>query len=161
MIHSPTFRNVRLHADNPVLNQELKRIPWSQKRSGVRRYFGIVVGIILLATAGIWCLNAIGFCQQLYTKSCDLFLAAEHGFSTVFFAAMIIFSTFVGLFLDIYYINLPARRLLREKESGSWDILRTTALPGSKIIAAKYAVAQLRAWRVLAIEVALRFTIAT
>src|SRR5579859_3026332 len=155
MIDERVFRKSPLNKDNPVLIYKLKRVSWSCKRSGLRRYVLIVLGIFVLAIAAICAWDVLG----LWVRYGYLDVAVQEIFYSVFFNAILAVSTLIGLFLDLCYINLPARQLLREKESGRWDLLRTTALPGVQIIAAEYAVAQLRAWRVLAIEVALRAAI--
>jgi hypothetical protein len=68
-------------------------------------------------------------------------------------------SLLIGLLLDFYFVGLPAGRLMHEKESGHWDMMRMTALSTAQIIDAKYTSAQLKAWRGLTIEVALRIAV--
>ena len=65
-----------------------------------------------------------------------------------------------GIISNIYYaiITINSVRL----ESGlDWDLLRITLLPERDIIAAQYAIVQLRAWRVMVVEIGLRVFVVT
>ncbi len=61
-----------------------------------------------------------------------------------------------ALALDLYSAAVSVNTISHQMESGQWEALRLTALPAQDVIAAKHAVAQVRAWRVVALEVAVR-----
>src|SRR5258708_40135577 len=93
------------------------------------------------------------------SNTCELQHITAAAFRRSIFPFVEYGSLLIGLFLDFYFISLPGGRLRQEKESGQRDLIRTTALSPTKIIAAKYTSAQLQAWPVLTIEIALRVAV--
>ncbi|PJF30674.1 MAG: hypothetical protein CUN51_06730 [Candidatus Thermofonsia Clade 1 bacterium] len=67
----------------------------------------------------------------------------------------------VMLAANVFYVLVAVSAVQQEAERGTWDLLRLSRLPPREITAAKYAVVQLRVWRVVALEVALRAAVVT
>jgi hypothetical protein len=162
MIDQGTFPGIELE-NNPVLRHELKGTVLSQKRRDVRRHFVIVTAVIVLIVAALCCWAGVTGCQYfvdfMNSKTCELRHITAAAFRRSIFPFVAYGSLFIGLLLDFYFISLPGGRLRQEKESGSWDLIRTTPLSPIKIIAAKYTSAQFQAWPVLTIEIALRVAV--
>ncbi|PJF30671.1 MAG: hypothetical protein CUN51_06715 [Candidatus Thermofonsia Clade 1 bacterium] len=57
---------------------------------------------------------------------------------------------------DIAYLFRTIKGLGTERREGHWDLLRLTPLKPEAILAAKYGAIQLRMWRLLMLEMALR-----
>ncbi|HLY26619.1 MAG TPA: hypothetical protein VKQ72_09785 [Aggregatilineales bacterium] len=154
MIDQTLVRDVHLKA-NPILRRELNKIPLPIKRHTLQRYFWIVVTLVTAATLVISYGGGMSYCSRYY-RACSLSDLTLYSINQSLFPVIAIGSLLVGLLFDFYFVSLPAGRLLREKQSGHWELLRTTPFPITQIVASKYATAQFRAWRVLAVEVALR-----
>ncbi len=72
------------------------------------------------------------------------------------------FSTLaVMLAANAFYILSAANAVQQEMVSGTWDLLRLTRLPANAIAAAKFAVVQVRVWRTVTLELALRCAVLT
>ena len=158
MIDQRSFHSVELE-DNPVLRHELNGIAPSRRRRDVRRFFWISTGISVLALVTLCYWTGITQCRYIDPMNpaiCDPPHVSQAALRRSIFPVVAYGSLLIGLLLDFYFVGLPSGRLVREKESGHWDVMRTTALSTTQIIGAKYTSAQLRAWRVLTIEVALR-----
>jgi hypothetical protein len=160
MIDQSSLPGVRL-TDNPLLCRELNGVAPSRKYRDARRFFWIVTGIIVLATVTLCYLIGIGGCRSPYRSSggCSILDTVDAGLSRSVFLPALAGSLLIGLLLDFYFISLPGGRLAREKENGHWDAIRVTTLTTAQIIGMKYVGAQLRAWRAVSVEVALRIAV--
>jgi hypothetical protein len=65
-------------------------------------------------------------------------------------------SLILSLVCDLNYLAQTVTSIGHQIESGQWDMLRLTTLHRRDILMAKFAVAQIRAWRWMAADVALR-----
>jgi len=158
MIDHRTFSSLKLE-NNPVLLQELNGVSLSQKRCDIRRSFWIVTGIVVLGSVAICYLPAIFDCHPvdlMSSATCRPLDFTNIALRKSIFPLIAYGSFLVGLLFDLYFVSLAGGRIIREKEGGHWDLMRTTTLSPIDIIVAKYTSAKLRAWRVLTIEVALR-----
>jgi len=61
-----------------------------------------------------------------------------------------------GILSNIYYAIISINSVRLESGFVDWDLLRISLLPERDIIAAQYAIVQLRAWRVMVVEIGLR-----
>ncbi len=128
--------------NNPVFHYELRRLRWPRAHSirwlqGYIRRISFVVPLILGLLAG------------------GLSLVASR-FAFWFIFPVVAICVLVTLAADMYYVLITINSISRQIESGHWEMLRVTTLDERQIIAAQYAVAQIRAWRVAAGEVGLR-----
>lgn len=67
----------------------------------------------------------------------------------------------VMLAANAFYILSAVNAVQQEMVRGTWDILRLTRLPANEIAAAKFAVVQVRVWRMVAFELTLRCAVLT
>jgi hypothetical protein len=71
----------------------------------------------------------------------------------------IVFATLIAaLAVDLYAVAVTINSIRHEMTVGHWDLLRLTPLSAKTCITAKHGIAQIRVWRVLALEVALRMS---
>jgi hypothetical protein len=67
----------------------------------------------------------------------------------------------IMLAANTFYILSAVNAVQQEVVRGTWDMLRLTRLPANEIAAAKFAVVQVRVWRMVAFELALRGALLT
>src|SRR5256885_9789863 len=68
----------------------------------------------------------------LFRSTCALPNISQAALRRSIFPVIAYSSLLIGLLFDLYFIALPGGRLLREKESGHWDLMRATALSDRK-----------------------------
>ncbi len=127
---------------NPVFELELRHTQWPRhpEREQFLRY---------ISSTG--CIYPVGL--GIIGSLCIL-LAGRYSFEAI---ALSFFPLVVLSFLfDVLFLLASINSINTEMNSGHWDMLRLTALPTQDILAAKYAIAQIRAWRSLAVEIGLR-----
>ncbi|PJF36324.1 MAG: hypothetical protein CUN49_05985 [Candidatus Thermofonsia Clade 1 bacterium] len=76
-------------------------------------------------------------------------------------AMLALASLMATLAADVFYVMEAVKVVQQELAQGTWDLLRLSHLPAQSIASAKYALAQLRAWRVIALEFAIRAAVLT
>lgn len=87
--------------------------------------------------------------------------SAESNLYTTVLVGLFVSSLAAALAANVFYALQAVRAVQQETERGTWDLLRLSRLPPHEIATAKYALAQLRAWRVVALEFALRAAVVT
>ncbi len=122
-------------APNPVFDYELRRVGKPDHEIALKKHrASIVWGLILLCIAA-WFFDPRGSILGL------LFLPA---------------SLIIALVSDMYYMILTVEIISQQMASGEWEMLCLTPLLSRDILAAKYAIVQLRLWRVMSVEIVMR-----
>jgi hypothetical protein len=131
-------------APNPVLDLELRHASGPRSVDDLKRYglvmlvsFHLLVGLVWLAArlASGAAISRVLTCEFLGLASLALTLS-----------------------VDLYVVSATIRRVRHLLDCGRWDLLRLTALPGDHIVAAEYAIARMRVWRVMIAETLFRLT---
>lgn len=115
----------------------------------LRRDAQLIIGMGVGLAALWWLIEAIA----LGSSESNLYITV---LGALFFGSLA-----VMLAADVFYVLVAVSAVQQEAERGTWDLLRLSRLPSREIIAAKYALAQLRVWRVVALEFALRAAVVT
>lgn len=158
MIEQKLFQDVWLDELNPIVGRELAKMSWLTQRHSLRGYVRKVVLVIITLATEIWYISVVTSpnsprsCLYNCSKSPSGFAGAAGAVINLF----LIVGLLVSFFTDLYYISLSIGPLMTERANGTWDLLQLTELPEAQIIAAKYAVTQVRAWQLTAIEFGVR-----
>lgn len=154
MYPTPYSNNMLRH---PLFRHEVRRVPWGFSEARIRGYslrvFVLACACIFLA----WLLLSLAFSTpppySYYQQPASWFV---YGSSQQVFVLLILVAIGVNLFLDFASTLAAANSINGEILAGRWDLLRLTALREEGIVNAKHAVAQVRAWRMLAVTVSAR-----
>ncbi|MDW8300168.1 MAG: hypothetical protein RML95_12620, partial [Anaerolineae bacterium] len=91
-----------------------------------------------------------------------VFLSApESNLYATVLVTLFLSSLAVMLAANVFYVLEAVNVIQQETTRGTWDLLRLSRLTPREIAAAKYIVVQLRVWRVVALEFALRAAVLT
>jgi hypothetical protein len=130
-----------IRSDHPVLLREMRRLPWlngasSPVRHGIRAMLRVLFALLVLY--GLWLLY-----QRLRQQDFLWFRNA----TSDYFIIVGVASLLVGLLLDFLSITTALNSINGEMISGTWDLLRLTAIREGELVLAKHASNQLRVWR--------------
>jgi hypothetical protein len=136
----------RFAAPNPVFDLELRHVSGPRSVDDLKRY-GLVTLIGFHGLTGlVWLLARLASGapgSRANVLTCEFLALATLALT---------------LSADLYTVAATVSRVRHLLDSGRWDLLRLTALPGDHIVAAEYAIAQMRVWRVMIAETLFRLT---
>ncbi len=130
---------------NPVFEYDMRRLRQPRNREELKGYSRWLV-IAVCGIVGAWWLAARSGSPRYTYSSTEANMLLLLGFLTL---CLMLVSNF-------YYALLTVGTINREITSTQWDQLRLTALDGRRILFAKYAILQIRAWRLMMLDIALR-----
>jgi hypothetical protein len=139
---------------NPVFDYELRRMRSPSTPQSLKRFsrYTLLIAIALAVIFFLCVYVAYRFGRGVY----------PYPSPGVWFHPMQPFLQFViiasVISADLYYIVIASNSMNVDKEGARWDLLRVTTLPEQSILAAIYAMVQIRGWRIMAVERA--FTVA-
>lgn len=148
-------------SSNPVFRFELSKVRrLSQPRSLQvfgRWVFGIALGVTMLWW-GILLVSEWNYAHSHsnYPYPSSFYDDASGGTLWVLF----ILAVLVSLVGDYYYLIITLPGINRQVRDGQWDLLRLTPLREERILGGIYAGAEVRARRVVVVEMAVRFALA-
>lgn len=126
------FPHTLIQNPNPVFDRYLRHMGWPATPQDIKRFaLGVIVGA-----------NGLGLVWWLLNRQA--------------LVIVLVIAVAVTLLADLYYVVLTVNTLNRQFVSGEWEVLQLTPLPVEDIFAANYAAIQIRAWRMLIIEIACR-----
>jgi hypothetical protein len=134
--------------NNPLFALEVRRVRRGESAKSLIDYSLLIVAVICASGLLLWLFLALssGGSRQSATLS-DYFL--------ILFG----FSLLATLTLDYVAMTSSIGSISSEITAGRWDLLRLTAMESKQIVAAKYGAAQVRAWRTMALIIALRIAV--
>src|SRR5258706_8303530 len=138
--------HAQIVGQNPVFDYELRRVGWPRSRQDLKRYSIVALLSMHGLIALLWLAERLVYSLGGYPLHPTTFLYTLIAIATLGLAIL----------SDLYYAVATVGNITRQIESGEWDLLRVTALHSNSILTAEYAVAQLRSWPVMSLEVALR-----
>ncbi len=106
-------------------------------------------------------LCGIGVAVLWWLVESILFGVAHPALYTMVLVALFFGTLAVMLAANAFYVLSAVNAVQQEVVRGTWDLLRLTRLPVNEIAAAKFAVVQVRVWRMVAFELALRWAVLT
>lgn len=135
--------------DNPLFNLEIKRVRFAETPDRLARYtrWVLVVGTVVFALAMFLILQS--------TRNYAPYVSDEN----VLFWFVVIGILADGM-LDIACMVSGLSVISSEIASGRWNLLRLSGLRFNDIVAAKYALTQVRAWRAMVLIIAFRLAVA-
>jgi hypothetical protein len=134
---------------NPVFEWSVRRMRFLARPNHMAIYSWAVLIAVHVVFDGGWLFLKL---SQAWGRSRSVY--SDPTF--VLGGSLLMMAVVITLAADLYYITLASGAMLRRRESGQWDALRLTAMNEKDIINAEYAVAQIRGWRLLPFEVAIR-----
>lgn len=143
---------------HPLFRREVRRVRWGFSESRLRSYSLRVLLIAHLLMFLAWLLLSLAFstppAYSYYQQSAITWFV--YGSSSQVFLLLIIAAVGANLILDFSSMLAALSAISGEKLAGRWDLLRLTALREEGIVNAKHAVAQVQAWRAMAVTVSTR-----
>ncbi len=133
--------------ENPVFIQENRRVRWPRSVQDLKRYtWNTLIGVhvVVLGTAVL--------ARLAYGTT----LAAQRNYYGGFYLLVIFANLGITLVADLYNVLMTVAIVNHEVSSRAWDVLRLTNVDERMIVSARYANAQIRAWRMLVLEIAFR-----
>jgi hypothetical protein len=131
---------------HPVLQQEWPRLRWLRTPDAVNRYNRIVL-IGIPTIVGLW-----WFLERLNLN----FGSVPPAFEAILTNLLLVASLGLMIVSSFGTVVATIGPLNRQLTTGQWDDLRITSLRESDVVMAKDAVAQLRVWPIVVVEVGLR-----
>jgi hypothetical protein len=132
--------------ENPVFIQENRRVHWPRSVQDLKRYtWNTLIGVhvVVLGTAVL--------ARLAYGTT----LAAQRNYYGGFYLLVIFANLGITLVADLYNVLMTVAIVNHEVSSRAWDV-RLTNVDERMIVSARYANAQIRAWRMLVLEIAFR-----
>lgn len=137
--------------DQPLFKYAVRRVRWAGTVEHLRKYNWRIAAIVHLAIVGLWLL-AIYDMVSVYGQTGSINPSyVVSGQSGDFIAWLIVISIGMDLILDFASLIFALNSIAGEVNAGRWDLLRMTPINERLIIEAKHGLAQLRAWRVMAL----------
>lgn len=152
-----------IHDNNPVFDYELRRIKRLATPLRLWRYSAVVQCLpsILLTIMYLLSLNN-ELRQWGKNGSSGYYYYPPYYDNAALFALILLgFAVLLAIGAGWYYLGVSVGSINRQMSSGHWDQLRVTPLAHETIYEAKQALAEVRAWRVMNIEVSVRLLLIT
>ncbi|SRR5258708_14694711 len=128
---------------NPLFESERRKIPWVQNASSLTMYRKRVWICVALVTLAVW----IALTIYKYNDS---------DFQNELLLFAISISAIVMVIVDFFSTLLLSNYLHRLIRSKDWELLRLTPQNDDSILQAIFSIAQIRSWRPMVFEVAVR-----
>lgn len=135
-------------SSNPLFAHETRRIRHAESAKSLIDYSILIIAAACAVLLLAWLLFSLADGQPGNGFGATELLALFFGISLL-----------AAVALDYYCMMSSVGSINSEISAGRWDLLRLTTLESQQIVAAKYGAAQLRAWRVMALVVALRIAV--
>jgi hypothetical protein len=137
--------------DQPLFKYAVRRVRWAATVEQLRKYNWRVAAIVHLVIVGLWLL-AIYDNVSLYMQTGSINPAyVVTGQSGDFIAWLMVISIGMDLILDFASLLFALNSIAGEVSARRWDLLRLSPVREDRIVAAKHGLAQVRAWRVMAL----------
>jgi hypothetical protein len=135
----------RLLSRNPLFTFEVRRVRWGQSAQSMLTYSGRLMLVVCAVLMLLWLLVSF---RDIRQNSVGDFVILLLGASFL-----------ASLALDTTSMASALGSINGEITSGRWDLLRLTLLTVPQIVAAKHGAAQVRAWRLMTLIIALRVAV--
>ena len=141
---------------NPLYEYERKRIRWLSDPRQLTRYT-LILMIAAFVVSGMVDLAlrndpTLFFRRPRAVFNVNTFTSPITGLTDL--------STATGIVIGFYYMFVAMRSVNQDVQSGKWDSLRLTLVGEDDLVKAKYAIAQIRAWRFMVLYMVLAILVA-
>jgi hypothetical protein len=138
--------------DQPLFKYAVRRVRWAKTVNQLRRYNWRAALIVHGLIIGLWALLVYMSAANHYAPNPNVyFLGSPVSQSANFIAILMLVSVGMDIILDFACLVFSITSIGGEVSDGRWDLLRMTPIHEESIIAAKYGLAQVRSWRVMAL----------
>lgn len=136
-------------ADDPLLRYDIRRVRWGQS---ARKLTGFSLLAVFVAQLLVILLRAmfVSAAQGQFGSYISFYASGE------FIGWLFLVGVFASFVLDIVSMVASVSSIAGDMVAGRWDLLRLSNVRAEQFVAAKCAVAQARAWRVMVVVVAVR-----
>jgi hypothetical protein len=130
---------------NPVFDYELRSIRRPRSVEDLQKYTLNMLIVLHLGLGSLWLLSLVlnSLSNAQVAPLIPYLVAAISG-------------VVIMIASDVYYVLVTVGTTCHQIESGQWDLLRLTEVRGEHILVAKYALAQIRVWRFMTLEIGVR-----
>ncbi len=140
------FPHALITSLNPVFDYELRHVHGRRLYQLRNHSLKVLAGLLIAALLFVLVVDSEGGRSPLRITTTAYSLASM----------TIVASVLVTLVADLFYMLSTVRSIGPSIASGNWSLLRVTTLNESDILKAKFAVVQIRNWRSVEIECAVR-----
>jgi hypothetical protein len=139
---------------SPLFAYEARGLRWGQDADDLVRRMALRIRLIVGIALGIWAVFMIGMAA----------FGSDSGWYDALWYAIGL--NFILGFLDRFYLDFIAVTISlddigRDFDAKRWDLMCLTDISSRNIIRAKYAFAQIKAWRVMSISIGIRLAAVT
>ena len=140
------IREMFASGQNPIFEYERRKIPWIKDISSPTQFSirAWVTGALIVFMVWLIAGFVIGNDSSVRANSISFLIYA---------------SLVIMIVVDLYNVFIVASNLRRHLSPEHWELIRTTGQSEDCIFDALYALAQIRTWRSMSLEVALRIGI--
>lgn len=145
--------------DQPLFKYAVRRVRWARTVSQLRRYNWRAAFIVHGLIIGLWALLVYLSAVNYYAPNPNAtyyYSGSPIEHSTNFIAVLMLVSVGMDIILDFACLVFSITSIGGEVSDGRWDLLRMTPMREENIVAAKHGLAQVRAWRVMAVVLWMR-----
>jgi hypothetical protein len=135
----------RIAHHDPLFRYEIRRVRWAQTQDQLTNYSVLVLWLIPALVLSLWIL-LLGSATGNYARD-------------TFIALLLILGIGANLLLDMVSLTASLQSVGSDMQAGRWDVLRLTDLNSEQFVTAKYALTQVRTWRVVALVMSLRISL--
>jgi hypothetical protein len=136
---------IALHLYDPLFKYEIRRVRWGQTQHQLTSYSLLILWLVPILVLGLW---------MLLLDNVGSYYARD-----TFIGLLLIFGIGANFLLDMVSLTAALHSVSSDMRAGRWDVLRLTDLDAQQFVGAKYALAQVRAWRVMALVMSLRISL--
>jgi hypothetical protein len=140
--------------DQPLFKYAVRRVRWAKTVKQLRGYNWRAALIVHGLIIGLWVLLVYQSAVNYYARNpagTTYYVGSPLEYSANFIAVLLLVSIGMDIILDFACLVFSITSIGGEVSDGRWDLLRMTPLREESIVAAKHGLAQVRAWRVMAI----------
>ena len=138
---------------NPVFNFDLRRVRWL---SDPERLLRFSLYLFLIPPVAISLIVFVLAQDALHAGANSYAYRAYYQFFFVTTWVIFLLSLAVTVVGDLYYLLVSVSSINRMITSGEWDMLRLTVIPETDLVQSKHVVAEIKGWRFMVIEAAVR-----
>lgn len=150
--------HISIRNENPVFDYDLRRVKGRNSPGRLWAYSALLQTFPVVLISIAYFARLRSFALQYGTASADTYYHHSFfysGWSTLIAITLVVsvLTAFVG---GLHYMSVSIHSINTQMNTGHWDMLRLSPLDDDTVLRAKEAIAHIRAWRLMHIEIALR-----
>jgi hypothetical protein len=145
----------KIQLPNPVFSYDVQQVRRLRTSESLTRYGRLLLLVSYCLLMLWWLYIIVMFAQPSVDQRWIAYQNFYSGIGVLWLAIPVVLPV-AALILDVYSMAVTLNNIGHETSTGQLEMLRLTPLSANAYVAAKHSVAQIRAWRVLVVEVAVR-----